>query len=305
MDVDPALLRAFVAISETGSFTRAARRLNLTQPAVSHQIRRLEEQLNRSLIRRTTRRLTLTGDGDDFLHHARQILDSLDALGQRFRRSPVSGVVRFGAPEAFMGERLPALLCHFSRAFPAVRLDVQVGTYLDLSTMIAAQELDLAVVLSTSGGEQGGVKLRKAEFAWVAADNFMLAEGASLPLAFHPPNCINRLVGVAGLEATAIDWHIAFTSTSDQGLRAAVRSGLAVAVLIRDAIEPGMRILDGNYGLPPLPSADFMLIRSHGVASPAALAFGRMLVEREGPPVAAIRAGASDLPNSNVHVLPR
>src|SRR5688572_2084087 len=120
MDIDPLLLRAFVAVSETGGFTRAARRLNFTQPAVSHQIRRLEELVGRPLIRRTTRSLTLTGDGEDFLYHARQILTGLDALAQRFRPSEVTGVVRFGTPEAFMGERLPALLCRFSRAFPAV-----------------------------------------------------------------------------------------------------------------------------------------------------------------------------------------
>ena len=283
MDIDPSLLRAVVAVSETGGFTRAARRLNLTQPAVSHQIRRLEELVGRPLIRRTTRRLTLTEDGEDFLHHARQILAGLDALAQRFRPSAVAGVVRFGAPEAFMGERLPALLCRFSRAFPAVRLDVHVSTYLDLSTMIAAEELDLAVVLSSAGGENGGVKLRRADFVWVAADSFLLPPGKSLPLAFHPPNCVNRLVGVAALEAKPIDWHIAFTSPSEQGLRAAVRSGLAVAVLMRSDVEPGMRVLDGTYGLPALPGADFVLIKSHGVASPAARAFGQMLVEMEAP----------------------
>ena len=287
MDIDPALLRAFVAVSETGGFTRAARRLNLTQPAVSHQIRRVEEQVGRPLIRRTTRNLTLTRDGEDFLHHARQILTNLDALTQRFRPPQVTGVVRFGTPEAFMGERLPALLCRFSRAFPAVRLDVHVSTYLDLSTMIAAEELDLAVLLSTAGGENGGTKLRRADFAWVAADSFLLPAGTSLPLAFHPPNCVNRLIGVAALESTALDWHIAFTSPSEQGLRMAVRSGLAVAVLTREDIEPGMRVLDGDYGLPALPGADFVLIRGHGAASPAARAFGEMLVEMEAPATSA------------------
>jgi DNA-binding transcriptional LysR family regulator len=281
MDIDPPLLRAFVAVSETGGFTRAARRLNLTQSAVSHQIRRLEEQIGQPLIRRTTRSLTLTRDGEDFLHHARGILTGLDALSQRFHPSPVTGVVRFGTPEAFMGERLPALLCRFSRAFPAVRLDVHVSTYLDLSTMIAAEELDLAVVLSTAGGQGGGSKLRRADFVWVAADSFVLPAGSSLPLAFHPPNCVNRLIGVAALEATELDWHIAFTSASEQGLRMAVRSGLAVAVLTRSDVEPGMRVLDGEYSLPSLPSADFMLIRSRGAASPAARAFGDMISESE------------------------
>lgn len=293
MDIDPPLLRAFVAVSETGGFTRAARRLNLTQPAVSHQIRKLEEQVGRPLIRRTTRSLTLTRDGEDFLHHARQILTGLDALAQRFRPSPVTGVVRFGTPEAFMGERLPALLCRFSRAFPGVRLDVHVSTYMDLSTMIAAEELDLAVVLSTAGGGHGGVTLRRADFVWVAADNFLLPAGASLPLAFHPPNCVNRLIGVAALEATVLDWHIAFTSPSEQGLRMAVRSGLAAAVLTRDDVEPGMRVLDGEYGLPALPGADFMLIRSRSAASPAARAFGEMLAESEAPGACAELGGAS------------
>jgi DNA-binding transcriptional LysR family regulator len=283
VNIDPPLLRAFVAISETGSFTRAARRLNLTQPAISHQIRRLEEQVGRPLIRRTTRSLTLTRDGEDFLYHAQQILAGLQALTQRFRPSEVTGVVRFGTPEAFMGERLPALLCRFSRAFPAVRLDVHVSTYLDLSTMIAAEELDLAIVLSTEGGENGGIRLRRAEFVWVAAEHFALPAGASLPLAFHPPNCFNRLIGVAALEATELNWHIAFTSPSEQGLRMAVRSGLAVAVLTRSDVEPGMRVLDGDYGLPSLPSADFMLIRSRAAASPAAHAFGQMITESEAP----------------------
>lgn len=292
MDIDPSLLRAFMAVSETGGFTSAARRLNLTQPAVSHQIRRLEEQIGRPLIRRTTRRLTLTEDGEDFLQHARQILAGLDALSQRFRPSAVAGAVRFGTPEAFMGERLPRLLCQFSRAFPAVRLDVHVSTYLDLSTMIEAEELDLAVVLSSAGGEKGGVKLRRAELVWVAADSFVHQPDASLPLAFHPPNCINRLAGVAALETTPIDWHIAFTSSSETGLRAAVRSGLAVAVLMRGDVEPGMRILDGNYGLPELPSADFVLIQSRGAASPAARAFGQMLVEMEAPAEAGSFAAA-------------
>ena len=92
MDFDPGLLRAFVAVKETGGFTRAGQRLNLTQSAISHQIRRLEEQAGRQLLRRTTRRLTLTEDGEEFLRHAEQILASLNALTQRFLPSPVSGV---------------------------------------------------------------------------------------------------------------------------------------------------------------------------------------------------------------------
>lgn len=118
MDFDPALLRAFLAVKETGGFTRAAQRLHLTQSAVSHQIRRLEEQVGRPLLHRTTRRLTVTEDGEDFLRYAQQILETLDAMTRRFQPSSISGVVRFGAPDTFMGERLPPLLSQFARSFP-------------------------------------------------------------------------------------------------------------------------------------------------------------------------------------------
>src|ERR1051325_6466406 len=96
MDFDPALLRAFVAVKEAGGFTRAAQRLNLTQSAISHQIRRLEEQVGRQLLYRAPRALTRREDGEEFLQYAQKILDTLDSMARRFRPSPISGVLRFG-----------------------------------------------------------------------------------------------------------------------------------------------------------------------------------------------------------------
>ncbi|QND53044.1 LysR family transcriptional regulator [Phyllobacterium sp. 628] len=279
MDFDPTLLRAFVAVKESGSFTRAANRLNLTQSAVSHQIRRLEEQVGRSLLYRTTRNVTLTEDGTDFLRHAEQILQSLDALTRRFQSSPIAGIVRFGVPENFIGDRLPTLLCQFARAFPAVQLDVNVSMSLDLGAMVKACELDLAVVMALPDMYEGTV-LRKAQFVWVAADIFERPQcGVSLPFAFIPAPCINRKVGVEALDRISADWHVVFTSASQQGIRAAVLSGLAITVMTRDDVEPGMKIIDGEYGLPPLQTADFTLIWSAEGHTDASCEFGRMITE--------------------------
>ncbi|RUL77499.1 LysR family transcriptional regulator [Dyella choica] len=276
MDFDPALLRAFVAVKEAGGFTRAAQRLNLTQSAISHQIRRLEEQVGRQLLYRTTRALTLTEDGQDFLHYAEKILQTFDSMAQRFRPSPISGVVRFGVIENFMGERLPTLLCQFGRAFPSVRLDVSVGMNLDLMPMIKAGELDLAVVMSAPDSDDG-TPLRRTQFVWVAAESFEVLPGASLPFAFFPSPCINRQVGLTALDSTPVEWHVVFTSQSQQGIRAAVMAGLAITVLTRDDVEPGMRIVDGIYGLPSLSDADFTLIWSAGGKTPAAVEFGQLI----------------------------
>jgi DNA-binding transcriptional LysR family regulator len=256
MDFDPTLLRAFVAVKETGGFTRAAQRLHLTQSAVSHQIQRLEEQIGRPLLLRTTRSLTLTEDGEDFLRYAERILQTQEALTRRFRPSPTSGRVRFGVPENFMGDRLPSLLSQFARVFPNIRLDVGVSMSLDLRAMIAADELDLAVVLSMPGSSQGTF-LRQTQFVWVAAEGLDLAKGASLPFAFFPAPCINRQAGTSALDGSSVEWHVAFTSPSPQGIRAAVLSGLAITVLTRHDLEPGMKVVDGEYGLPSLSKADF------------------------------------------------
>jgi DNA-binding transcriptional LysR family regulator len=197
MDFDPTLLRAFVAVKETGGFTRAAERLHLTQSAISHQIRKLEEQVGRPLLRRTTRRLTVTEDGEDFLRYAQQILDTLDAMTRRFQPSPISGAVRFGVPDNFMGDRLPPLLSQFARGFPAVRLEVSVSMHLDLRAMIRAGELDLAVVMSPPHAVEG-TRLRRTQLVWAAAEAFEAPKGASLPLAFFPKPCVNREVAGGG-----------------------------------------------------------------------------------------------------------
>jgi DNA-binding transcriptional LysR family regulator len=283
MHFDPALLRAFVTVKEAGGFTRAAERLHLTQSAVSHQIRRLEEQVGRPLLHRTTRRLTLTEDGEDFLRYAQQILQGFDALSRRFLPSPVAGVVRFGVPETFMGERLPSLLCRFARSYPAVRLDVSVTSILDLRAMVDSGDLDLAVVISEQKHDDEAL-LRRSRLVWAAADTFRMP-GASLPLAFMPPTCIYRDIAVRALSDTTIDWHIIFSSPGWLGIRAAVLAGLAATVLTRDELEPGMKIIDDDYGLPSLPNVGFSLICGEGGHTPAAREFGRLVLDMaELPP---------------------
>ena len=276
MNLDPVLLRTFVAIHETGGFTRAAKRLHLTQPAVSHHIRRLEEEVGRPLLFRTTRRLTLTEDGQELLRHAEQILQSLDAVAQRFRSSPISGVVRFGVQESFMGERLTPLLCQFARAFPAVRLEVNVGPGMDFCEIIHSGEFDLAVILALPGKIKGTI-LRRTQFVWAAADFFQTAPGASLPMVFFPTPCVSRQVGVAALESAAVAWHSVFTSPSRDGLRSAVLAGLGVTVLPKEDLQPGMKIVDGHFGLPPLSEVYFTLIWNDQGVNAAAREFGQMI----------------------------
>lgn len=278
MDFEPTLLRAFVAVCETGGFTRAAQRLHLTQSAVSHQIRRLEEQVGRPLLYRTTRKLTLTEDGEDFLRHAEQILQGQEALTRRFHSSTASGAIRLGVPENFIGDRLPQLLGRFARQYPAVRLEVSVSVCLDLRAKVDAGELDLAVAITRSDAT-GGIVLRQTQFVWAAAETFKRPENSSVPFALSPPPCALRAMAVEALTASGIDWHVGFTSANQHGLRAAVQAGLAVSIFSQEEIEPWMTVLDANDGLPPLPEAKYVLISKQGDQMPCAAELGRLIVD--------------------------
>jgi DNA-binding transcriptional LysR family regulator len=280
---DTGLLQAFIAVHQANGFTRAAEQLHLTQSAVSHQIRRLEELVGRPLFRRTTRRLSLTADGEDFLRHAERILQAQDALAQHFRCSPIEGTVRFGVPESFMREGLPQLLHQFSRSCPNVRLEVSVGLTLDVATMLRERELDLAVVVSVSGTTEGAL-LRRMPLVWAAAEGFERHNGASLPLAYSPLPCVCHQVGVAALGSAAIPWHGAFSSHSLEDLRSAALSGLAVAIFTSDNLRPGMVALDQRDGLPALPMLDFTLAYSEAAEQERSLAvveLGRLIEQAE------------------------
>ena len=272
----PDLLRAFIAVHETGGFTRAGKRLHLSQSAVSHQIRRLEEQAGTALLKRTTRSLTLTEDGEEFLRHAEQILRAQDALAIRFQRSAVTGAVRFGVPESYVGDRLPPMLARFSRQFPAVRLDATVDTYLALRDQIDAGLLDLAVTLSLDE-DPASPLLRRTRFVWAGRGRCGHACAAALALA--PKPCLHREVATRALEEAGREWRLAFTSLSQQGLRAAVKAGLAITAILQEDLEPGIVEIDAEAGLPPLPQASFRLLWSASGRTPAAQALAGQLIE--------------------------
>lgn len=288
MDIDPALLRALAAVKQAGGFTQAAVRLNVTQSAVSHQIRRLEDLVGRALVARTTRAVTLTDEGEAFLAEGHRVLSALDELDRRFRRKVVGGVVRFGLPDGFLGLQLAELLARFAIRFPDVQLDVRVGMSLDLSGMVTAGELDLAIVMDVGEGVSGTM-LRSEPLVWVTAETFRHVR-SPLPLALHPPPCVNRRVALESLRQHDIAWRVAFTCPSPDGITAAVQSGLAVAVLGRAELKPGIREAGADLRLPALPEGVFRLIRSTGAMTEAAREFEH-LIRR---PVARTRNGAAE-----------
>ena len=120
--IDPILLRTFVAVVDAEGFSRAATHLHLTQSAVSGHLRKLEEQLGKPLLTRTTRRLEITADGQRLLGYARAILAlNRDALAE-LTRAPFQGRIRLGISEDFAHTAFLRTVQAFARQYPGLEI---------------------------------------------------------------------------------------------------------------------------------------------------------------------------------------
>jgi DNA-binding transcriptional LysR family regulator len=146
VNLDLDLVRAFVTIAETRSFTRAAERLGRSQSAVSLQIRRLEDRLRTPLFARDPRSVTLTIEGERLLPQARRLLRVHDEIVAGAGEVELEGEVRFGAPEDIATTYLPEILAGFARAHPRVTLDVVCDFTLNLQARFDQGALDLALI---------------------------------------------------------------------------------------------------------------------------------------------------------------
>ncbi len=255
------LLRTFVAIADSGNFSLAAEQVNRTQSAVSMQIKRLEELIDKSLFIRDSRNLKLTADGLVLLGFARRILKLNEEAVSLLKRPELSGSVSIGLPDDYVTRFLPEILAGFSRNYPRIQVEVTCEPSRQLTKRMQRQELDLAITTSPTSEVENALLLQSDPMVWVTSEQHLQHEETPLPLALFP-DCYSRVWATKALEQADIDYRIAYTSASLLGLKAAVSAGLAVAAISRSSIPPGMRELTVEEGFPALPSASFLLHRN-------------------------------------------
>ena len=260
LDLD--LLRTFALVQETGTLARAARRVGRTLSAVSLQLKRLESQCGRPLLRRSGRRLVLNPDGERVLAEGRRMLALNDRLLESLRED-APGILRLGLPQDVAERLLPQALARFARARPRVQLEVRVERNLTLREMLAGGALDLAI---TFDPEAGGPEQVHLPVRWLASPELRWERGAALPLVLFEPPCTFRRLALEGLDRAGLPWRVVFSSPSLSGLWAAVSAGLGVTVRTELAIPPRVsRVRDRR--LPPLPALAFRVEGGAGVTS--------------------------------------
>jgi DNA-binding transcriptional LysR family regulator len=259
--IDTDQLRTFIAIAETGSFTKAAEVVHKTQSAVSMQMKRLEERLDRPIFGRDGRASKLTEDGERLLDYARRIVKlNMEALAA-FSRAELSGRVRLGVPDDYADRFLPEIMARFSRAYPGVELTVFCQPSIDLTALIRSNEIDLAIVTNCGGG--GPMKIfRRERVLWVSSTRHAAHLEERLPLALGRPSCVWRQSAIDHLDRAGRSYRLLYSSANSGAVAAAVLAGLAVSVFPESGLRPGMRVLTPAEGFPELPSCSIGLIRN-------------------------------------------
>lgn len=276
LDID--LLRTLVAIADAGSFTAAAERVGRTQSAVSMQMRRLEEQIERPLFERDGRTVTFTAAGQDLLVYARRILRLQDAALSSLRQPEMEGVARVGIPDDYVGVFMPPILARFARSHPRVQVDLRCDTSDRLRDTLMAGEIDLAVVTCGALTDESH-PLKKESVVWAAPRDHRVEDEPVLPLALFAAPCQVREATVSALDAMDRLHRVAYVSPSLMGLFAAVNAGLAMTTIGRSALLPGMRILGPAEGFPTLPDIVLTLERTPRERSAAVEALADHIVE--------------------------
>lgn len=257
--LDTDQLRSFMAIVDTGSFTRAADRVHKTQSAVSMHIRRLEEQLGRPLFVKNGRGVRLSGDGDRLVDFAREMLrieaSALMEVGQK----GLAGHVRLGIPDDYAEVFMPAIMEGFARKHPFVEVSVICEGSLALAERVRNQELDVALVTDCAAIQNVEV-VREEPLVWVAHPKFSIVAGEPLRVALGAVTCQWRQIAETALQEAGRDFRIVLVSNNFSAIEPMIRTRLALTVLPLGAVREGMKVLGAADGLPALPTSRMGLL---------------------------------------------
>lgn len=275
--LDSELLRTFLAIAETGSFTRGAERIFRSQPAVSLQIKRLEEILGSPVFERRARGVELSPLGERLRPAAERIVGLLDETAAELRSDAVRGRVHIGIPDEYARSILPGVIARFAQAHPHVEVSVRCGFSTDFPDLLERGELDLAVH-AVEAEREGSVRLRKEKTVWATSARHPAHERRPLPVALFDRACWWRERAVEALETSGICYRVAFSSESVNGVMAAIEAGAAVGLLSESSLGEGLRALTAEQGFADLPSS--MLVLDEGRnGSQAAAAMRQAIVD--------------------------
>lgn len=256
---DPAHLRTFLAVASTLSFTKAAEQLGISQPSVSQHVRRLEEAAGRQLLTRDTRAVALTDNGAAMAGFARTILAAHDDAASYFTGTAMRGRLRFGAADDLAIAELPDVLRAFRALYPRINLELTVTQTPALQRRLAANQLDL-IFVKEPPGETSGTVVRRDRLVWVGIPGTTIALDEPIPLITYAAPSPSRQTALRILAETGRSWRITCKTLQVNGVLAAARAGIGVAVFPSSLVPADLQRLPTSDSLPELGDVDITLV---------------------------------------------
>ena len=290
VDLNLRKIRSFVAVAELGSFRRASEALHLSAPALSSQVRELEQALGVPLLHRTTRNVGLTPEGERFLVRARKLMEDINSIVMEFKDEAdlVHGRVVVACVPTLVSTLLPQTIAAFKEPYPGIAVQVLDVAAAEMVERVGACEADLGIGPLTENNNDFDFKL-------LARDPFVAVLSVDHPLANRKKIRLAELtehpfIGFRTGNSVHAALEKAFTSIGHQlnpvfelqhhySLGGMVQAGLGITAL------PSMAVPLLNFpNLTSVPIVDPVVIREIGIiqrkgggTSPAAAQFLRTL----------------------------
>lgn len=247
------LLRTFVTIKDLGGFTSAGELLGRSQPAISLQVKKLEEILGTKLFLRGTS-LTLTADGEYLYTSAKKMLEINDEIVNKIRGENISGKVRLGIPNDFELAFLPKVLRSFSKTYPNISVEVDCEISKVIQQRYQQHFYDIILVMEdiNPADSRDTRDYRVERLEWVMAHDYDLDSEECIPLITYPQGCVYRSMTETLLLSKGLSYKIVYTSPSLLGLLSAVEAGLGVTVMAHSTVPSRMKSCNYSPILPPI-----------------------------------------------------
>ncbi|MEM8629640.1 MAG: LysR family transcriptional regulator [Pseudomonadota bacterium] len=249
-NMDLTSLRSFVTVADAGGVTRAAGFLNLTQSAVSMQLKRLEESLAVQLLDRSSRSISLTAAGEKLLSYARRMLELNDEAYSNLTHEEFEGEITLGVPHDIVYPAIPEILQRFSAEYPRVRVQLLSSYTRKLRRLFEKGACDI-ILTTEDRPDAGGETLAEVDLVWIGAPGGTAWKQRPLRLAFEY-NCIFRSGVQQALDDQGIPWEMAVESDSSRAVEASVSADLAVHTVVAGTEPPYVERIQHGGALPDL-----------------------------------------------------
>ena len=256
-NLDLTTLRSFAAVAENGGVTSAARMLNLTQSAVSMQIKRLEDLLGLTLLERAGRGVALTAAGEQLLSYARRMIALNDEVYALLTHDALEGEITLGVPEDILYPVVPRAMKAFAASFPRMRVQLLTFSTFNLKKKYADGEIDIILTTEKEPGP-GGKIINTQPLVWTGAEDGIAWTRRPLPISFCK-SCSFRPFAIAALDEAGISWVDIAASNDDLASDAMTSADLGIRAEMECVIHAGRQIINHGGQLPQLPAFSIVL----------------------------------------------